>query len=478
MKVYKPRPVYKRKRDHEGKVVRHKARFTIAAYKRTMREGIDYQDKYASTAMWTTVLLIIWLALQNDWPIWLIDIATFFLYGKLPEDEVVYMHAFPGMEQRSGMVLQLLKSIYGLPSAAHHAQKKLHECLTKNGAFKQSVYDPCLYILDKSGAKFFLATHVDDGTCTGNTAGYEVAIKCLRSVFEITIEKNPKLILGVQLDRDFGQTNIKLHQTTYIKSMIKQFQLEDCKGRSTPMERNATGIILKKLRDAKDKGEQGRELDLMKRAGKLMYLKTRPDVSFAAGFVARFSKSAGDEEVKMATDIIRYLKEYPSAGILLTANKDAEMHWYVDADLAGDPTTAKSTSGIIGKDGAGNTIYFRSWLQKKVSDSTGMAETYAAHEACRLIKLYSDMWTEVGLKVNLPIKLYVDSANVLKLNKEVTSHHTSRHYRIAQAFIHEKVKEGLVELVYVPSEKNQADLLTKPLGKEFHHRHTNAVMHI
>ena len=43
MKVYKSRPVYKRKRDHDGKVVRHKARFTIAAYKRTMREGIDYQ---------------------------------------------------------------------------------------------------------------------------------------------------------------------------------------------------------------------------------------------------------------------------------------------------------------------------------------------------------------------------------------------------------------------------------------------------
>ena len=96
MKVYKSRPVYKRKRDHDGKVVRHKARFTIAAYKRTMREGIDYQDKYASTAMWTTVLLIIWIAVQNNWPIWLIDIATFFLYGKLPEDEVVYMHPFPG----------------------------------------------------------------------------------------------------------------------------------------------------------------------------------------------------------------------------------------------------------------------------------------------------------------------------------------------------------------------------------------------
>ena len=178
----------------------------------------------------------------------------------------------------------------------------------------------------------------------------------------------------------------------------------------------------------------------------------------------------------MANDVIRYLKQYPSSGILLTADKEAEMHWYCDADLAGDPATSKSTGGIIGKDGKGNTIYFRSWLQKKVSDSTGMAETYAAHEACRLIKLYSDMWAEVGLCVKLPIKLYVDSANVYKLNKEVTSHHTSRHYRIAQAFIHEKVKEGLVELVYVPSEKNQADLLTKPLCREVHHRHAEAIM--
>ena len=476
MKVYKCKPVFKRKRDHEGNVVRHKVRYTIAAYTKTMIQGIDYKEKHAQTAMWGTVTLIIWIAVQHDWPIWLIDIKTFFLYGVLPEDEVVYMEPFPGMKHRENHVLQLVKAVYGLPSAAHHAQQKLHHTLTKDGLFKQSIYDPCLYVLIQGKARFFLATHVDDGPCTGNSAGYKLAVECLKSVFEITVTKEPKMILGVQIDRDFNTKTIKLHQTTYVKSMLSKFGLERCKERATPMEKNAAGIIHKKLREAKERGAQGKEEDLQQRMGTLIYLKTRPDIAFANTFVARFSTSAGTEEVKMANDIMRYLAKFPSGGLQLKASNTPQMVWYADADLAGDPVTAKSTGGVIGQDGSGNTFFYRSWLQRKVSDSTGMAETYAAHEACRLIQLFVGLWKEVGLQIKLPVKLHVDSENVFKLSKGITNHHASRHYRIAQAFIAEKVKDGLVELVYIRTDKNPADLLTKALSREVHDRHAQRVM--
>ena len=330
--------------------------------------------------------------------------------------------------------------------------------------------------MDKGGAKFFLATHVDDGPCTGNEAGFKLAIECLKSVFEITITKEPKMILGVQFDRDWGAKSIKLHQTTYIKSILRAFGLQNTRGRSTPMEKNTSSLIHKKLREIKERGEQGRETDLKQRIGKLIYLKTRPDIAFASGFISRFGKSAGNEEVKMANDIIRYLGSYPGKGITFKAGDWAEMHWYSDSDLGGDPISSKSTSGIVCKDGAGNTLFFRSWLQRKVADSTGMAETYAAHDACKLIKLYVGMWQEAGMKVKLPVKLYVDSDNVCQLNKGVSSHHASRHYRLAQAFICEKVQEGLVELVYVPTDRNPADLLTKPLAFDAHHRHSKMLM--
>ena len=52
-KIYSCRPVYKEKINSETlKVERHKARFTIGALKHTnsMKQGIDYDEKYASTA--------------------------------------------------------------------------------------------------------------------------------------------------------------------------------------------------------------------------------------------------------------------------------------------------------------------------------------------------------------------------------------------------------------------------------------------
>jgi hypothetical protein len=57
MKVYKTRPVYKKKRNEMGIVVRWKVRFNVAAYKNTMHQGIDFAEKYAGTARWQTVVL-------------------------------------------------------------------------------------------------------------------------------------------------------------------------------------------------------------------------------------------------------------------------------------------------------------------------------------------------------------------------------------------------------------------------------------
>ena len=66
MKVYKQRPVYKKKRDEHGLIDRYKARFTVAAYAKTMKQGIDYKEKYAATAHWSTYMLLLTFAATKD----------------------------------------------------------------------------------------------------------------------------------------------------------------------------------------------------------------------------------------------------------------------------------------------------------------------------------------------------------------------------------------------------------------------------
>ena len=66
MKVYKQRPVYKKKRDTMGLIDRYKVRFTVAAYAKTLTKGIDYKEKYAANAHWSTYVLLLTYAATND----------------------------------------------------------------------------------------------------------------------------------------------------------------------------------------------------------------------------------------------------------------------------------------------------------------------------------------------------------------------------------------------------------------------------
>ena len=121
----------------------------------------------------------------------------------------------------------------------------------------------------------------------------------------------------------------------------------------------------------------------------------------------------------------------------------------------------------------GGALFFASKLQRKVADSTFMAETYAAHRACREILFFVDLCKALGLKITLPIPLSVDNDNVFNLNTESINHAGSKHFRIAQCFIVDCIRRGIVKMVKVDSRRNHADLLTKALLRALHSAHAD-----
>ena len=46
-----------------------------------MKQGIDYKEKYAATAHWSTYIIVLTYAATKDYDLTLFDIKTFFLYG-------------------------------------------------------------------------------------------------------------------------------------------------------------------------------------------------------------------------------------------------------------------------------------------------------------------------------------------------------------------------------------------------------------
>ena len=76
-------------------------------------------------------------------------------------------------------------------------------------------------------------------------------------------------------------------------------------------------------------------------------MKTRFDIAFAVLTVSQFANNLSLEHLLAVKRTFRYLRKYPSLGIMYTKNKPLLLHGYVDSDCAMDPITRRSTTGFF-----------------------------------------------------------------------------------------------------------------------------------
>jgi hypothetical protein len=157
---------------------------------------------------------------------------------------------------------------------------------------------------------------------------------------------------------------IKLHQGHYVQSLLKKHSMTDCHPRATPIDSEV------KL-DAKRPviGTSAADPKWLKIfqgiVGELTWLRCRADISRAVNFLCRFLTCAGETQVNWAKNVLRYLKGTPSMGLVFQSGGDLQLVGAVDADLAGDVNTSKSTSGFYVRAGKVGTVSVYSKLQSR-----------------------------------------------------------------------------------------------------------------
>ena len=207
-------------------------------------------------------------------------------------------------------------------------------------------------------------------------------------------------------------------------------------------------------------------------------MRTRPDMLFTINLLARYLQNATWDHVAIAKGRpFKYLAGTTSYGIVISpGNVEWRLSGAADSDLAGDLNSARSTSGTMAQLGQYGNVSATSRLDRKVSTSTGQAETYALQELCKEIIWIRLLLDELGHRQVSSTPCFTDNDGVLIQATKAVNHAMAKHYRIAQAFIRMLATNKEVIVKRVGTVDNPADIFTKPLPKPSFQQHRLAIM--
>ncbi|GJY52527.1 hypothetical protein Tco_0443374, partial [Tanacetum coccineum] len=135
-----------------------------------------------------------------------------------------------------------------------------------------------------------------------------------------------------------------------------------------------------------------------------------------------------------------------------------------NADHAGCQDTRRSTSGSMQFLGD-RLVSWSSKRQKSAAISSTEAEYIALSGCCAQVLWMRSQLTDYGFGFN-KIPMYCDNKSAIALCCNNVQHSRSKHIDIRFHFIKEHVENGVIELYFVNTEYQLADIFTKALGRE------------
>nr|GEV27257.1 copia protein [Tanacetum cinerariifolium] len=137
---------------------------------------------------------------------------------------------------------------------------------------------------------------------------------------------------------------------------------------------------------------------------------------------------------------------------------------YRNADHAGCINSRKSTSGGI--QFLGDKLVSR-MLKKQncTAMSSVKAEYIALSESCAQVMWMRTQLQDYGFNYN-KIPLYCDSQSAISISCNPVQHSRTKHIHTRYRFIKEQVENGIIELYFVRTEYQLADMFTKALPKD------------
>ena len=446
--------VFKNKLDENGLIVRNKARLVAQGY--NQEEGIDFEETFAPVARLEAIRLLLAYACSLNFQLFQMDVKSAFLNGYINEE--VYVKQPPGFEdfKHPTHVFKLRKALYGLKQAPRAWYDRLSNFLCEKG-FEKGKVDKTLFIKKIKSNTLLVQVYVDDIIFgSTNKEMCEEFSLMMQGEFEMSMMGKMNYFLGLQIKQ--LEDGIFINQSKYCKELLKKFDMDNCKAMNTPM---GSGTYV-------DQDESGTPIDITKyrgMIGSLLYLTaSRPDIMFSVCLCARFQANPKESHLMAVKRIMKYLKGTTNVGLWYPKGSICTLIGYSDADYAGCKTDRKSTSGtchIIG-----NALVSRACKKQAcVALSTAEAEYIAAGSCCAQILWLKQQLRDYGLDLGC-IPLRCDNTSAINITKNPVMHSRTKHIDIRHHFLRDHVLKGDVEVTFVDTHNQLADIFTKPLARE------------
>ncbi|XP_042983400.1 uncharacterized mitochondrial protein AtMg00810-like [Carya illinoinensis] len=359
-------------------------------------------------------------------------------------------------------VCKLRKSLYGLKQASRQWFSKLSSSLLQFG-FTQGKSDSSLFIKQTSTSFMALLIYVDDVIiASDNLEQIATVKKFLHDSFTNKDLGKLKYFLGIEVAR--SAKGITLCQRKYALDILQDSGLSGCKPVAFPMESTLKLTANDSTPPLSDPASYRRLI------GRLLYLTiTRPDLAYSVQALSQFMSNPSTMHLQAAETVLRYVKATPGQGIFLSAASILHLKAYSDSDWGGCLDTRRSVTGFTVFIGD-SLISWKSKKQSTVSRSLAESEYRAlASTTCELQWLVY-LLADFNIVHSQAVLLYTDSKPASDIASNPVHHERTKHIQLDCHLVREKLQEGLIKIIHIPSKHQLADILTKPLGSlNFHH---------
>ena len=400
-------------------------------------------------------------AVQNNMYIDQYDLEGAYIHGYI--DRLVYMqqpegHLVPGQEHK---VCRIIRSLYGLKQSGRCWYTRFSQVMQKHGMVR-SFTDSCVFIIKINQHLGVVPIYVDDAPTMASSSEMRLFIKrVMTSEFKVRYVGPLSTLLGIEFKR-FPDGSLELSQTQYIKKILTKYEMQDSNPAPTPLD---PSIKLQKCMGASEREvEDMKAVPYRQAIGALMYIAraTRYDIAYAVNALAQYGSRPEPGHWQAVKRIFRYLNGTLNHHLVYRKSENL-LHLYADASLASDRDDRRSYSGVATFYGS-CLVNWQATKQKSVSFSTMESEYRALGQATKEALWVRSLLQELGSMSphDPPIKIYTDSMSALAHANSRIENSRTKYIDIACHFIREKIEDGSVELVYISTKYNLADIFTKP----------------